>query len=393
MDSTTNTNPRRRAAQRRRTHNVLLGGIFLLIILLFLLINLITGPKTFSEAENRTLAGMPQFSVAALADGSYFSGLTDCFSDQFFGRDGWISMKGRVDGLLGRTESAGVFLGKDDYLISPPEAPDPVALPKTLTAINSFCASHRNLRTAMMIVPGAAAMLPEKLPKNAPIRDQREDLADVALQLDPAIIWVDAGGILEPHAEEEIYYRTDHHWTSLGARYAFEGAAEALGISDPITDFDIYTVSTEFEGTLSSKSGNHSARDTIEVYAPKAQELMYYVVYPDMTKVSSLYRRECLDVKDQYTVFFGGNHSQLTIHTTAANDRCLLVFKDSYANCFMQFLTPYYEKIIMVDPRYYYDSIDSLITTEAVTDLLFLYSADTFLTDKSLADVLASAQS
>ncbi len=384
--------PRRKAAQRRRTHNVMLGGIFLLIILLFLLINLLTKPRTFSEAENRTLAVMPEFSVAALADGSYFSGLSDCFSDQFFGRDSWISMKGRVDSLLGRTESAGVFLGKDDYLISPPEAPDPVALPKTLTAINSFCASHRDLRTAMMIVPGAAAMLPEKLPKNAPVRDQREDLTDVALQLDPAIIWVDAGSILEPHAEEEIYYRTDHHWTSLGARYAFEGAAEDLGISDPITDYQVHTVSTEFQGTLSSKSGSHRARDTIEVYTPKVQDLMYYVTYPDMTKVSSLYRRECLDVKDQYTVFFGGNHSQLSIHTTVNNARCLLVFKDSYANCFMQFLTPYYEKIIMIDPRYYYDSIDTLITTEAVTDVLFLYSADTFLTDHSLSDVLASAQ-
>lgn len=392
MDTTTKTNSRRRAAQRRRTHNVFLGGLFLLIILLFLLINLITGPRSFSEAENRTLAVMPEFSIAALMDGSYFSGLTDCFSDQFFGRDGWISIKGRVDALLGRTESAGVFLGKDDYLISPPETPDPVALPKTLTAINSFCASHGDLRTAMMVVPGAGAMLPDKLPKNAPVRDQREDLAEVALQLDPSIFWIDAGSILEPHAQEDIYYRTDHHWTSLGARYAFEGAADDLGITQPITDYDVYTVSTEFQGTLSSKSGNHSARDTIEVYSPKVQDLMYYVVYPDMTKVSSLYRRECLDVKDQYTVFFGGNHSQLTIHTTANNDRSLLVFKDSYANCFMQFLTPYYEKIIMVDPRYYYDSIDTLITSEAVTDVLLLYSADTFLTDKSLADVLASAQ-
>ena len=391
METTTKTNPRRRAAQRRRTHNTFLGGIFLLVILLFLLINLLTKPKTFSEAENRSLAVMPEFSAASLLDGSYFSGLTDCFSDQFFGRDGWISMKGRVDALLGRTESAGVFLGRDGYLISPPETPDPVALPRTLTAINSFCASHSELNTAMMIVPGAAAMLPDKLPKNAPVRDQQKDIENVALQLDPSISWIDAGGILSPHATEDIYYRTDHHWTSLGARYAFEGSAKALGIPEPVFDHDVHTVSTTFEGTLSSKSGNHSARDTIEIYTPKADGLMCYVTYPDMTKVSSLYRRECLEAKDQYAVFFGGNHSQLTIHTTAHNDRILLVFKDSYANCFMQFLPPYYEKIIMVDPRYYYDSINALISTEAVTDVLFLYSADTFLTDRSLADVLSSS--
>lgn len=393
METTTQKSTgRRRAAQRRRTHNVFLAGIFLLIILIFLLINLLTKEKTFSEAENRSLAVMPEFSVAAMMDGSYFSGLTDYFSDQFFARDSWISMKGTVDSLLGRSESAGVFLCEDDYLISAPEVPDPVALPKTITAINSFSATHGDLNTAMMLVPGAAAMLPDKLPKNAPVRDQLADLDDVALQLDPSIIWIDAAKILAPHIDENIYYRTDHHWTSLGARYAFDGAAGALGITSPVSDYDVHIVSTEFQGTLSSKSGNHSTQDTIEVYTPDTEGLMYYVVYPDKTKISSLYRSECLDVKDQYTVFFGGNHSQLEILTTANNDRTLLVFKDSYANCFMQFLTPYYEKIIMVDPRYYYDSVDSLIISGGVTDVLFLYSADTFLTDHSLVDVLSAAQ-
>ena len=51
-------------------------------------------------------------------------------------------------------------------------------------------------------------------------------------------------------------------------------------------------------------------------------------------------------------------------------------------------MTPYYQKIIMIDPRYYYDSLDSILTSEGVTDVLFLYSADTFLRDTALADVL-----
>lgn len=85
---------------------------------------------------------------------------------------------------------------------------------------------------------------------------------------------------------------------------------------------------------------------------------------------------------------------KVEISTTADNQRVLLLFKDSYANSFVQFLWPYYEKIIMIDPRYYYDSLDPILTTENVTDVLLLYSADTFVTDTSLSDVLeASGQS
>ena len=108
----------------------------------------------------------------------------------------------------------------------------------------------------------------------------------------------------------------------------------------------------------------------------------------DMEKSRSLFRSEMLSEKDQYTLFFGGNHPLITIHTTAQTGRTLLVFKDSYANCFLQFLTPYYDEILLIDPRYYYEDVNALMKSEGVTDVLFLYSADTFLTDKSLADTL-----
>ena len=163
-----------------------------------------------------------------------------------------------------------------------------------------------------------------------------------------------------------------------------------MGIHNPASGYDVYTVTDSFEGTLSSKSGSHAVKDPIEIYTAQGFDMAYYVTYPDQEKVSSLYRRECLDVKDKYTVFFGGNHPQLEISTTANNDRKLLIFKDSYANCFVQFLVPYYEKIIMVDARYYYDSIESTITSQSITDILFLYSADTLVKDTSLADVLSA---
>ena len=121
-------------------------------------------------------------------------------------------------------------------------------------------------------------------------------------------------------------------------------------------------------------------------------EVDYKVVYADTNAITAtLYDKSALESKDHYTVFFGGNHPRIDITTTVENQRRLLIFKDSYANCFVQFLIPYYERIILVDPRYYYDDISILMKQSGVTDVLYLYNLDTFLSDTSLSDVLAES--
>ena len=89
-------------------------------------------------------------------------------------------------------------------------------------------------------------------------------------------------------------------------------------------------------------------------------------------------------------MFFGGNYSRIDISRANAEKKNLLLIKDSYANCFVQFLLPYYRNIIIIDPRYYYDDIDKLVHDNEITDVLFLYNVNTFMEDNSLADVLAA---
>lgn len=382
---------RRRAEQRRRRYNRLLAYVFFGIVAVFALVNLLVPDKDFSENENRALAQRPAFSKETLADGSYFSDLTSWYADQFFARDGWISLRLREDQLLGRKESGGVYLGRDGYLLQKPETPDETATARTAEAVRAFAAAYPGLSMHMLLAPDAAAAQPEHLPKNAPVRDQLADIAAVQTQLGDAVDFLDVSAALAAHPDEQLYYRTDHHWTSLGAYVAFSAAAPGLGIDAPIADYQVYSVSDSFRGTLSSKSGSRARKDTIQVYVP-ATDVQYYVYYPDtQTKSRSMYVSEKLAEKDQYTIFFGGNHAVTQLHTTAGNGRSLLVFKDSYANCFMQFLTPYYEDITMVDPRYYYDDVRTLLNAGGVTDVLFLYSADTYFTDTALADVLNAA--
>ena len=181
---------------------------------------------------------------------------------------------------------------------------------------------------------------------------------------------------------------TDHHWTSFGASVAFQAIASKMGIT-PVKDYDIYEVSRSFRGTLAAKSGRANAKDRVELYVPKT-EIDYYVTYTESAKkAGTMYETSALEARDHYTVFFGGNHPRVDVATTAETGRTLLLLKDSYANCMMQFLYPYFEKIIMIDPRYFYESADMLMQQNHITDVLYLYNLDTFLADTSLADVLA----
>ena len=193
------------------------------------------------------------------------------------------------------------------------------------------------------------------------------------------------------HKDEEIYYKTDHHWTTLGAKYAFDALSTALGIDSPTQEYTIYPVTHSFQGTLTSKSGYDKGKDTIELYIPQNVNTDCLVNFVDEGKrTASMYESAALENKDKYEVFFGGNHSRVDISTPMEGKKNLLLFKDSYANCFIPFLVPYYRNIIVIDPRYYYDNIESLITDNEITDILFLYNVNTFLGDTSLGDVLAA---
>ncbi len=362
-------------------------AIFLLLCLLaFALVNALARDREYSPAENRKLAQLPKFSLSALTDGSYFAAWEDYLADQFVGRDTWITLNLQASRLLGAKEAGGVYLCADDYLMEPPAAPDEEALKRNLDAINAFAARHENLQLCMSVVPNAACVMAEKLPANAPVRDQRQDIQDIAARVQ-GVSFLNVTDALAQHADEAIYYRTDHHWTSLGAYYAFSDMAAGLGIEQPSEEYDVYPVTDSFEGTLASKSGCHAVTDVIELYVPKT-DIEYYVTV-DGERTATMYDREKLEEKDQYAVFLGGNDARVDITTTAETGRTLLIFKDSYANCFLQFLLPYYDRIILLDARYYYGDADSVISREGVTDVLFLYNANTFLTDRVLADVLA----
>lgn len=359
------------------------------LVLVFGIITVLRPDQAFSPGENRNLKGRPAFSVQNLADGSFFKGLSDRFSDQFLMRDQWISLKTKEDLLVGRRESHGVYIGHHSWLFAEPETPDEDSLKKIADAVSSYASAHSGVPVRMLLVPCACTVMPQELPASAPVRDQATDIARFRQMLSSSpVAFLDPTEVLKQYNSRQLYYKTDHHWTCLGSKTVFEAASAALGIESPVTDYDAYALSDSFLGTLGSQSGCYGVRDPIVIYVPKT-DVRYYVQIPDehITQ-TSIYFSKKLEEKDQYQVFLGGNHSLVDIRTTADTGKSLLLFKDSYANSFVQYLIPYYDKIIMIDPRYYYGSVSQTVTREGITDILFLYSANTLFTDASLADCL-----
>ena len=368
-----------------------MAGIFLVFLIVAFAFNLFSKDKKYSESENRMLAQKPVFSMANLTSGKYMKDMEDYVTDQFFIRDKWINLKVLEDLALGKKESNGVYIGKKDYLMEIPTAPNQKALDNNLDAISNFSASHPDINTVMTLIPNAAYIYDHLIPRNAPVRDQEKDIKYVMNAVSTSLNFVDLTKTMSSHKEENIYYKTDHHWTTLGARYAFDALSTALGIEKPTQEYKIYPVTHSFQGTLASKSGYDKALDTIEIYVPQGVNTECVVNFTDEGKKSaSVYESAALKKKDKYEVFFGGNHTRIDISTPMEGKKNLLLFKDSYANCFIPFLVPYYRNIIVIDPRYFYDDIESLISDNEITDVLFLYNVNTFLGDNSLGDVLVS---
>lgn len=372
-------------------HNLLLAaGVYILIACITIL-SLAIPDRTFSESENRTLAQAPKVSAASLRSGAFFSDLSQYLQDQLAGRDGWMSARLQEEKLVGRRQAGDVYLGRGNYLLESPVTPDQQKIERSTAMIKAFAEAYPNLHMVMGLVPCAAAVFPDLLPKGAPVRDQLADISAAASLLEGKVSFVDLYGPLHNDTENQVFYRTDHHWTSRGALDAFRAMEPNLGIGDKDT-YEYMTVSGSFEGTLSSQTGSHAVKDTIEVFLPADKELKYYTYYADtQERITSLFVSSKLDEKDQYQVFFGGNHPMIEIRTTADTGKNLLLFKDSYANSFVQFLVPHYDRIVMIDPRYYYENVAALINSEGITDVLFLYSMNIFAQDGSLADVLQAA--
>ena len=337
-----------------------------------------------SGVENRTLAQFPKFSWENLKDGSFTKGVEDYFADQFPLRDQWTGLKARTEQLLGKREFNRVYL-YGDTLIAKVEPPQDGLEEKNLSYVSRL-AERTEVPVYLGLIPSAAEIWRDRLPKGAESWDQAAFIARAA-ELEGAES-IDFLTALSGRAGEDIFYRTDHHWTTLGAYYGYAALMEALGRGEEVPEPEAVKawdlpVSNGFQGTLYSQSGIHWLEpDSIEFWVKESG--LTVTSWRDGTpKEARLYEYDYLGEKDKYSAFLGGNQPLCVIRNPEGTGK-LLVIRDSYADSLAPFLAQHFEEVHLLDPRYYRYAASGYAAENGIDAIAVVYSVPNFITDRNL---------
>ncbi|MDE6620193.1 MAG: hypothetical protein K2K74_06840 [Lachnospiraceae bacterium] len=350
---------------------------------------LISPKKEFSENENRYLTKLPPLSAKAVFDGAYTDSINDWLADHFPQRDFFVGLKSRAEIAVGRKEINHIYVAEDDYLIEPYAKPQ-----NTERITDTLVKFYEKLdQTALdihlMLVPTAVTIYSDKLPTYAPMSDQMATAS--AIYDASGIPAIDCSDWLSDGASQgQLYYRTDHHWTTLGAYYGYLAYCDAKGLTPvSLESLTAQTVTEDFAGTLYSKVNDYShKKDTITIYTNPEDDLT--VTYIDTGEVTdSLYNLDYLEEKDKYSLFLNNIHPLIEIENKAASSQDeLMLIKDSYANSIVPFLAHHYRKIYVFDTRYYRDGPSSFLSDhDKITDVLLLYNMNTLDSDTGIRGI------
>lgn len=263
--------------------------------------------------------------------------------------------------------------------------------------INKYKASLGNVNVYNMVVPTSVEFyLPKKYSKYS--SSEKESIDYIYSCLSPDVTPIDAYSKLAEHTDEYIYLRTDHHWSPLGAYYAYTAFCEALGMEyHPITD---YTEKVK-DGFVGSLYGY-----TNDITLANAPEQFHYFLPPDVTYSVQTYYYDTLAPKSGgalfheyvegancYGMFLGADAIHTKITTSTKNSRKIVVFKESYGNAFVPFLVNNFEEIYVIDIRYFGTNAVDYIKKIGATDVLFIdncFAANTSSLIKHIEDLYSS---
>lgn len=358
--------------------------IFLAFIGAFFILNLVLPDRQFSEQENRYLQMRPEFSFKSLFSGDYTSKFETYTTDQFTFRDEWITLKAASELALGKQENNDVHLCENGTLIEGFKRPENSVLDSNMSALNSLV-GNTDAKVYFALIPDKSDLYASLLPKNAP-NDSEKEVIDYCYGQSNATN-VDMYSALSAHKDEYIFYRTDHHWTSLGAYYGLSALAESMGLPCPALDSytDRHVVSEEFYGTTWSSSGfSWVDPDTMETFV-NAPEGLKVTSYPQGSPVEGkLYDFSFLEKKDKYSMFMGGNCPMHVIETGNEDKPSLLILRDSYTDSLIPFLLDDFSEIHVLDLRYYRASLKAYIEQNDFDNVLVCYSVSNFCSDSNI---------
>ena len=204
--------------------------------------------------------------------------------------------------------------------------------------------------------------------------DQGKILRYLFSREDPSICKVNVFNNLLAHRDEYIYFRGDHHWTALGAYYAYEEFCRTAGFEPvPLSDYEEVNMGT-FQGTLYWRAGARDIwLDELIAYLPPGEVTMSIPSYPNLS--SPVQDRSKKDPASKYNCFIAGDN-ETTVLTNPAlpEESCCMVIKDSFGNPFTIYLAQHYHRVVIVDYRHADQSLAKYVEEYQPQDLILINS-------------------
>ena len=341
--------------------------------------------RDFSEQENRFLAQFKAPTPDTLRSGKFMEDFEKYVTDQFPLRDQWIQLKAISERSLGKQENNGVYFGTDGQtLFAQFKAPTEEELAQRVGFVNSL-GQNLDIPVYFSLVPDKSWVWADYLPDYAPNVDDGSTIERAQALCGENVRFIDLRGALD----YDSFYRTDHHWTTMGAMQAyFSLIRDISGGNSGDWYHEPELISDQFYGTTYSSSGAAWVKpDSIYIMIPEGGTKGNITVtgYPEGAPIeSSLYHPEKLAVKDKYAYFLGGNQPLCVIKNPDGANGKLLVIRDSYSDSLAPFLAEEFQEVHLFDLRYNNMALSQYVADNGIDQVLVLYSAANFSTDINL---------
>lgn len=259
-------------------------------------------------------------------------------------------------------------------------------------AINAFAKKYPSVKVTALLTPKACAFYSPAGYDNK-LESQKDFIKATYDMLDGSVIKADCAGVMEKHVGEYMFYRTDHHWTSLGAYYASEAFCEANGFDCVALEDYTTVISDEYIGSLYTfceEPKPNCLLSNPDYSVARVPVTAYTLTYENGGQT---YTGKAVNTKaaSYASMFLNGDQPLTHIITENKNGRKLIVFKESYGNAFVPYMIDYFEEIVAVDFRKETASVASIIEKYGITDALVINNVQSAVSlSKSLAAKLAS---
>ncbi len=380
-----------RFADNRNKIGKYIPAVVFLIFIYGMALWFLFSPKTdYSSSEKRYLQKFPDANVEKVLSGDFGSEFETFFADQFPQRNTWVGINAYTTLAEGNNGASGVYNCKNGYLINKPVSTEN-NLDKNIGVVADFAKSI-DTPTTVMLVPSTGYIADDVLPTFHDKYNDDEDISRISSTLSKDKIgFVDLRERFKSEYKNgsQLYYKTDHHWTTKGAYTGYQELCKALGVT-PIDDSTLKKDSyPDFYGTTYSSSGFWlTPPDNIEIWSNpnnSSKNISVKITEGANVKTSgSMYFTGHLKEDDKYPVFIDGNHALTEITNTNAKNGTILLIKDSFSHSLAPFLAENYSKVVLVDLRYYKESVSDLVTTYNPEQVVVLYGIDNLATDTDI---------